>query len=73
MQHTQDTLPECQALENRGHKTLYHLFFIRLLSSRAREVAAFPNTKKQTKRQNEEIEKYVSNERTGLNHSKRPK
>ena len=51
------------------------LFFIKSLLSRAEDIADFLNTQKQTQtgRQNEEIEKFILNERTGQGHDQRSK
>ena len=56
-------------------RVLQDLFFIRLLLSKAENIADFPSTQKQTQsiKQNEGTEKYAPNERTGQNHSKREK
>ena len=80
--HIRDT-PEAPLSSEQGTlncRALQDLFFIMPLLSSAGDVADFPNTQKQTERQNEETErqneeteKYVPNERTRASHSKRPK
>ena len=63
MEHTEETSLKLQVLMNRGHCTAGHyrdLFFIRTLLIRSGDIGDFPNTEKQR-------------ERSGKNHSKRPK
>ena len=77
MQPTQETFPEIPGPGEQGTlhcRALQGLFFIRLLSLRAREIADFPNTQKkiQKVRQNEETQKHLPDRKTGSNHSKRP-
>ena len=63
MEDTQGTL-HCRALQD--------LFLVSPLLSRARDVADFLNTEKQTQRVRQKgREEYVPNERTGQDHSKR--
>lgn len=77
MTHIGDT-PEASGsgkLRTLHYRILQNLFFLKPLLSRGRDIANFPNTKKEAQRvrQNEETEDYVPNERTRQNHSKRPK
>lgn len=65
--HIQDMPLKGQVLGNRGQhgRTWKVLSFIRTLLSRAGDGADFPNTQKQTHRQDEETEEYVLNGRAG--------
>ena len=73
--HTGDIL-KCQILVNRRHCTAgqYRTSFHKTTTFKSRRHSwLFYHIEKDTVRQNEETEKYVPNERTGQNHSKRPR
>ena len=77
--HTYETPLKCHTSGDIAQGTLHcrvlqNLFFITPLLLRTRDIAGFPNTRNRHRvRQNEETKEYVSNERTGKNHSKTSK